>query len=118
MSSVPLTASSFADAIEHNDIVLLDFWNNSCAPCRVFAPIFDAASELEPDVFFGTIDTEAEQELAAGFAIRSVPTVAAYREGIMVYSRPGVPSRTELRRLIATIRDLDMQSIRQQLAAS
>ncbi|AWB90076.1 thioredoxin family protein [Salinibacterium hongtaonis] len=118
MPSVPLTASSFGDVIEQNDIVALDFWNNSCAPCRVFAPIFEAASDREPDVFFGTINTEAEQELAGAFGIRSVPTVAIYREGIMVYSRPGVPSRTELRRLIATIRDLDMQSIREKLAAS
>ena len=89
MATTDLTAANFAETIEGNDIVLIDWWAAWCGPCRMFAPVFEKASEEHPDIVFGKIDTEAEQSLAAQAQISSIPTLMAFRDGILLYAQPG-----------------------------
>jgi len=100
-----------------NDIVLVDFWAAWCGPCRAFAPVFDKASAAHTDIVFGKVDTEAEQSLAASAQITSIPTLMAFREGILVFSQPGSLPASALEEVIAQIRGLDMDHIRSQIAA-
>lgn len=116
MATTDITFDDFESVIRGNDIVLLDFWAAWCAPCRMFSPIFEAASERNPDVVFGKIDTEAQQELVAGFRITSIPTLMIFREGVIVYSRPGVVQQKQLDALIESVRDLDMDAVRASIA--
>jgi thioredoxin 1 len=96
--------------------VLVDFWAAWCGPCRMFAPVFEEASEQHPDILFAKVDTEAERDLAARAAITSIPTLMAFREGILVYARPGALPATVLTQLIDAVRDLDMVAVRAQVA--
>lgn len=115
MATVELTADNFKDVIAANDIVVIDFWAPWCAPCRSFAPTFEAASEQHTDVVFAKVNTEEQQELAAGFNIRSIPTIMAFREQIIVYADAGALPATGLQQLLEGVRSLDMDQVRAEL---
>ena len=117
MTTTALTAAAFEDTVTGNDIVLVDFWASWCGPCRQFAPIFEAASEQHPDIVFGKVDTEAERELAAAAQITSIPTLMAFREGVLVFAQPGALPAPALDQVITAVRELDMDDVRAQLAA-
>jgi thioredoxin 1 len=116
MSSTALTAGTFEDTVTANDIVLVDFWADWCAPCKRFAPVFEAASEAHPDIVFAKVDTEAEQGLSAAANIRSIPTLMAFRQGILVFNQAGALPAPALEQLIDGVRSLDMDKVREQLA--
>lgn len=116
MSTSPLTLENIEQTISGPGIVLVDFWAAWCGPCRAFAPVFEAAAERNPDIVFGKVDTEAEQALAAGFRIVSIPTLMVFRDGILVFSQPGALRAPQLDELIAGARALDMDDVRRQVA--
>jgi thioredoxin 1 len=118
MATVALTAENFAETVSGEGIVLVDFWADWCGPCKMFAPIYERASEQNPDITFAKVDTEAEQMLAGEFQIRSIPTVMAIRDGIMVFSQPGVLPETALESLISQLRALDMDEVRKHAATN
>lgn len=111
-----VTTENFQEIIADNEIVLLDFWAGWCGPCRQFGPIFEKVSTAHPDIVFGKVDTEAQRELAAGFQITSIPTLFAFRDGILVFGQPGAMQASGLEHLIAGVRGLDMDEVRRQVA--
>ena len=116
MSTIALTRDTFEDTVTEPGITLVDWWASWCGPCRMFAPVFEAASEQHPDIRFGKIDTEDQPELSAAARISSIPTLMAFRDGILVFSQPGALPAAALERLIQAVRDLDMDEIRGKLA--
>ena len=117
MATVDVTADTFDSLVDDGDIVLVDFWAEWCPPCRAFGPVFEKASEENPDIAFGKVDTEAERDLAGRAAITSIPTLMAFREGILVYAQPGALPAAALDQLIGAVRGLDMEQVRAQLEA-
>ena len=117
MSTKDLTAEDFEATVTENPIVLVDFWAAWCGPCRSFAPTFEAASDKHGDIVFGKVDTEAERGLAQAAGISSIPTLMAFRDGILLYSEPGALRAADLDRLIEQVEALDMDAIRAELAA-
>ena len=115
MSTVELTESTFEETVREG-IVLVDFWAEWCGPCRQFAPVFEKASGEHTDITFGKIDTEAEQGLAAAAGITSIPTLMAFRDGILVFAQPGALPATALEQVITGVRGLDMEDVRAQVA--
>ena len=115
MSTQTLTAENFQASITDNEIVLVDFWASWCGPCRSFAPVFEATSEAHPDIVFGKVDTEAEQQLAGAAGITSIPTLMAFRSGILVFSQPGALPGAALEQVIEGVRGLDMDEVRAQV---
>lgn len=114
--TVDLTAQTFEETITDNDIVLVDWWASWCGPCRAFAPVYGEAAEKHTDIVFGKIDTEAEQSLAAGAQITSIPTIMAFREGVLVFAQPGALPARALEQLIEQVRGLDMEQVHAQVA--
>jgi len=117
MSTVALTRDTFEDTVAKPGITLVDWWASWCGPCRMFAPVFQAASEQHADVTFGKIDTEDQPELSAAAGIRSIPTLMAFRDGILVFSQPGALPAKALEQVIQAVRDLDMDEVRGKVAA-
>jgi thioredoxin 1 len=116
MPTTEISEAGLPAVIAENDIVFLDFWAAWCGPCRAFAPVFERASEANPDIVFGKIDTEIERGLAAAFQIRSIPTLMIFRAGILVFSQPGALSAPQLDQLIDAARALDMDAVRAEVA--
>lgn len=117
MATTDLTAATFQQAIDGEGIVLVDWWASWCGPCRMFAPVFNAAAEKHDDIVFAKIDTEAEQRLAAEAGIMSIPTLMAFREGVLVFSQPGALPNAALEDLIGRVRALDMDEVHRAVAA-
>jgi thioredoxin 1 len=118
MATVEATAATFDELVDEQGIVLVDFWAEWCGPCRNFGPIFEGASETHSDIRFAKVDTEAERELAARASITSIPTLMAFRDGILVFAQPGALPAPALEQLITAVRGLDMDEVRRQLDAA
>ena len=116
MATVDITADTFEETIEKNDIVVVDFWAEWCGPCKNFAPIYEQVSNEYDDVVFGKIDTEAEQELGAHFQIRSIPTLMIFREQVVLYSQAGMLNNTQLKEVISKVQELDMTTVHAEIA--
>lgn len=116
MATIELTESTFEETVTKDGIVLVDWWAEWCGPCRMFGPIFEAASQAHPDIVFGKVDTEAQQELAMAFGIRSIPTIMAFRENVLVYAQPGALMAPQLEQLITAVRELDMAEVHAKVA--
>jgi thioredoxin 1 len=111
-----ITKDNIESTIQENAFVVLDFWAEWCGPCRMFGPIFEAASEKNPDIVFGKIDTEDQQELSGSLGIRSIPTLMVFRDQILLYSQPGALQGPMLEELLKKVRELDMDDVRAEVA--
>jgi thioredoxin 1 len=116
MATIEITAENLDPTVTGNDIVLVDFWASWCGPCRQFAPVYEAASEQHDDVVFGSVNTEEQQSLSAAASITSIPTLMAFREGVLVFSQPGALPAPALEELITAVKSLDMAEVHRQVA--
>jgi thioredoxin 1 len=117
VASVAATKENFAEIVEKNDLVIFDFWAPWCGPCKSFGPVFEAMSEENPDIVFAKVNTEEQQELAAAFQIRSIPTTMIFREKIIIFAQPGALPKTALEEVLAKAKELDMDDVRKEIAA-
>ncbi|HHH43535.1 MAG TPA: thioredoxin [Gammaproteobacteria bacterium] len=116
MATIELNNENLQDTIKNNAIVLIDFWASWCGPCQSFGPVFEAASEKNPDMVFAKVNTEEQQELAAHFQVRSIPMLAIFKEQILVFSQPGALPASALDQLIGQVKELDMDKVRADIA--
>jgi thioredoxin 1 len=117
MATINLTSENFKDVINNNDIVIVDFWAEWCGPCKSFGPTFEAASEKYPEIAFAKVNTEEEREMAAGFNIRSIPTLMVFREQVILYAEAGALPASALDQLVEQVKGLDMDAIKAEIAA-
>tara|TARA_B100000963_G_scaffold108106_1_gene94025 strand:+ start:1318 stop:1698 length:381 start_codon:yes stop_codon:yes gene_type:complete len=117
MATLDISEPVFAETIENNELVILDFWAEWCGPCRSYGPIYERVSDAFPDVVFGKINTEEQQSLAGMFGVRSIPTTIAFKEGIGVFMQPGAIPEDALKDLIVKLQNLDMDEVRSEIAA-
>ncbi|MDY6052069.1 MAG: thioredoxin family protein [Rothia sp. (in: high G+C Gram-positive bacteria)] len=116
MATIEITQENLTQNVENSDILFLDFWADWCGPCKQFGPIFEAASEKYPDITFGKVDTEDQQQLAAAAGITSIPTVMGFREGVLVFSQPGALNAQQFDQIIDAVKNLDMAEVHKQVA--
>ena len=117
MPTIDVTETTFGETLAANDIVLVDFWADWCGPCKQFAPTYAASSEQHQDVVFAKVDTEAQQQLSAAAGIQSIPTLMAFREGVLVFSQPGALPPAALEQVVTAVKGLDMAEVHRQVAA-
>ena len=116
MATFNLTAEKFEETVTADGITFIDFWSEWCGPCKSFGPIYEKASDANADIRFAKVDTEAEQDLAGGLRIQSIPTIMAFRDGVLLFSQPGALPAASFDELIAAIRAVDMEDVRRQIA--
>ncbi|PKQ23643.1 MAG: thioredoxin [Actinobacteria bacterium HGW-Actinobacteria-5] len=118
MATTTVTEANFADTIKDNDVVFVDFWAAWCGPCRMFGPVFESVSEAHPDAVFAKVDTDAEQALAGGLGISSIPTLMAFREGYLVYREAGALNKSQFTGLVEQVKALDMEKLKAEAEAA
>lgn len=116
MATIELTADNFSTTIEENDTLFIDFWADWCGPCKMFGPVFEAASEKHEDVAFAKLDTDAQMQIAGALEITSIPTLMAFRGGVLVYREAGAMNSSSFEKLIDAVKEVDIDEVRKQAA--